>query len=505
MRALIANNKWVYLDQVIGAYDSVLNDHFSAKHPRIQFIDTKQQSWDGWFRKYDRKNSRIARPLLNELIVLCAKHGIPLEVEDLREAPEKVIKDAKEVDPEMLRGITLEPHQLNAIKTICGEEVGMISIPTGGGKTEVAAGIIKHFNMLTVVIADQRIVIEQIKERLELRDVVEGGAGLFYGGETPNGQMVVVGSIQSMTSPPLSLKKKNFNQWKSRVRNAKAFQEIVNKAELLLVDECDKATDKRYRKLFLKHFKGRYRYGFSGTCFDPAKPVEALVLKEHLGSIIFEIDRKYLEGIGRIIPIRPYMIAIGEDGDKGDRMAYDIAEKEHIVENDTYHKAIKKIIDAFPHDRNLVLVDTNNVEILGKALAEKIEDSVFIYGKTSKKKRNEAIEDFKSGKLRCLIGGKILKRGLDIKGGVHNLIICGGGKLHSDFNQKTGRAVRQNDKGFARLFFFLHLNNYYLYRHSKEQLKSIIAMGYKAKVLVNGQTIDGEQLVKSKFRLPKRK
>lgn len=503
MRFIIANNKWVYIDEVLGAQEPLLVDHFSARHPRLRFIDTEQQAWDGWYRKYDQRNSRIARALLNELKGLAAKNKIKFCVEDLRE--EDSAPDPNGVRPDMLHGITMDDHQIKATIKTCKEEVGLISVPTGGGKTEIMAAITLLHKKPTVIIADQRIVIEQIKERLELRDVVDDGIGMFYGGETPDGQTVIVGSIQSLSGPPASLKKKNLQQWKTRNKNAKAFQEIVKCAGILLVDEADKATDKRYRKLFLTYFKGRRKYGFSGTCFDAAKPVAGLILKEHLGSIIFEVSRRELERIGRIIPIRAYMIAVGENGDKQDRTAFDIAEKELIVTNDQYHQGIRKIINSFPNDRNLVLIDTNSVEALGKALEEKIEGSIFIYGKTSKRKRNEALAAFRDDKLKCLIGGKILKRGLDVKGGMHNLIICGGGKLHSDFNQKVGRAVRKNDRGYARLFFFFHLNNYYLYRHSREQLKSLIAMGYNITVMVHGMKVDGEKLVKSRFRLPKKK
>lgn len=503
MKAIIANNKWVYLDQVIGPMEPILIKHFSARHPKLQFIDTEQQGWDGWYRKYDQGNSRIARPLLGEIVALAKRHDWPLEIEDLRDSPKKQV-DISKLTPGFLPGITMEDYQLNAIRAAIAHEVGLVSVPTGGGKTELMAAITKLYGCPTVILADQRVVIKQIKERLELRDVAESGVGLFYGGATPEGQTVVVGSIQSLTSPPLTLKKKSPDKWKVRAKNARAFQEIVKRAELLLVDEADKAVDKRYRQLFLKHYQGRYKYGFSGTCFDPAKPVEALILKEHLGPIIYEISRKEVERVGRIIPIRAYMVAVGEDGDKNDKMAFDIAEKELLVENHNYHEAIKKIVDAFPNDRNMVLVDTNNVEMLGRLLEEKIQGSVFVYGKTSNSKRDEALNAFRDGKLKCLIGGKILKRGLDIKGGVHNLIVCGGGKLKSDFDQKVGRAVRLNDRGYARLFFFLHLDNQYLYRHSKEQLKSVVEMGYEVTVLVDGKRIDGTQFIKSKFRIPKK-
>jgi superfamily II DNA or RNA helicase len=482
--------------------EAVLTDHFSVRHPRIQFIDTSQQSWDGWYRKYDSRRSRIARPLLQELIGLCEKHGFPLEIEDLRADPQPI--DQSLIDSDMVAGITLYDYQVNAIKSASENDCGIVHVPTGGGKTEIMAGIVKMFNTATVIIADQRIVIEQIKERLELRKIVDE-VGLFYGGSRPNGQCVVVGSIQSLMSPPASLRRKNFKQWKKRKENAEKFQAIVKASGLLLVDECDKATDKRYRKLFTKYFNGRYKFGFSGTPFDKDKQVEALILKEHMGSIIYKISRREVEKVGRIIPIRATMVAVGEDGDKRDRTAFDIAQRELIIENDDYHQKILQIVNAFPEDKTLILVDTNNVEDLGKVLESKIKGSVFIYGKTSNKKRHQALDALKSGELKCLIGGKILKRGLDIKGGVHNLIICGGGKLHSDFDQKVGRAVRLNERGWARLFCFFHLDNHYLYKHSKEQLKSIVEMGYGVKVAVHGQTVLGPDLIKARFRLPKKK
>lgn len=503
MQAIIVDNKWVYVDQIIGSIEPLLVKWFSARHPRIQFIDTAQQSWDGWYRKFDIKRSRCALPLLNELKKFSEKYKLPFEIDDRRPKP----RENPHYYNTMLPGITLADYQMEALKTMhpSVNECGIISVVTGGGKTELMAAVTKAYGLPTVIIANQRIVIEQIKERLELRDVVNhsDGVGLFYGGSRPNGQTVVVGSIQSLTSPPLSLKRKNLAQWKKRNKNAKAFQDIVKASKLLLVDECDGSTDKRYRKLFLNYFNGRYKYGFSGTPFDKDKPVEALILKEHLGSVIYKVSRRAVEAAGRIIPINAVMIGIGDKSGRSDRTAYDIAQRELIIENDNYHQQIKKIVDAFPEDRTMILVDTNNVEDLGKALENKIKDSIFIYGKTSTKKRKEALLAFQDGKLKCLIGGKILKRGLDLKGGVHNLIICGGDKLHSDFDQKVGRAVRKNDRGFARLFCFFHLDNYYLYKHSKEQLKSITNMGYDVKVVINNTTMDGIDFINRRFRLPK--
>jgi superfamily II DNA or RNA helicase len=364
------------------------------------------------------------------------------------------------------------------------------------------AAIAKILGCPTVIIAEKRVIIEQIRERLELRDVVPE-VGMFYCGATPDGQLIVVGSIQSLSSPPISMKRKRGGRamYNKRLKRAQQFQAIVKKADLLMVDEADLATSKGYKNLFRYHFNGRRKYGFSATPFEKSKPVDNLVLREHLGSVISKSDRRALEGIGRIIPVVFTMFAFGEDGDRQDKTAFDIAEREIMIDNKKFHQMLLRIVGKFPSERNLILLDTSAIEDFGKHLEDLISDSKFIYGKTSKQQRNEYIKRFEDGKLSCLIGSKIIKRGLDLKGGVDNLIICGGGKQHREQLQKIGRAVRNNERGFARVFSFFFLNNYYLYRHSREQLKAVVGAGYKTNVVFKGKVVDGAELIKSRFRL----
>jgi superfamily II DNA or RNA helicase len=162
---------------------------------------------------------------------------------------------------------------------------------------------------------------------------------------------------------------------------------------------------------------------------------------------------------------------------------------------------VANIPRAFPNDGTLILVDTSVA--LGVILESIIPDSKFIFGSTSKPKRRKVISQFESRELKCLIGSKILKRGLDLKGGCENLVIIGGGAKWSEFDQKVGRAVRLNERGWSRVFSFMFFNNKYLYKHSKENLKAAIDMGYPTKVIVNDRELDGANFIRSQFRIPK--
>ena len=389
--------------------------------------------------------------------------------------------------------------------------------------TEIIAGICKAINCPTVVVADQRIVVEQLKQRLELRDVIDE-VGLFYAGEKPNGQRIVVGTIQSLTIPSNPPKvpsrteadtdktyEKKLERWevsfkgyKTRRKNAKSLQRYIKEAEMLLVDEADKATSDPFKNMFRHWFKGRRRYGFSGTIFDDAKPVERLVIQEHLGSIVATESRQELERIGRIIPVDYYMLAFGLEGSIHDQSAYDIAYDEWLVDNKDFHKLIAGLCKKYQGDGTLALVDR---ERLGYNLEASIRDvglsANFIFGKTPKRQRNERLREFERREFDVLIGGKIINRGLDLDGGCENLIVATGGKLRSDFIQKVGRAVRHNSRGRSRIFDFFFRSNKYLYEHSRLRLKAMIAAGYKTTVIFPGGSIDGAQLVKSRFHIRK--
>lgn len=569
MYAKIMNNNDIILDNLTTPEEDDVVERFSVAVQNTRFIDSSQMGgWNGVYKRYDRTNRRLARPFLGELRALGVDKGIPLVVKDYREPWKYRVASADEIGSDYLPGIVLDDYQINAIKMTCktdsgnGTEIGIFDITTGGGKTEILAGIIKAIPCPTVIIAEQRIIIEQIKKRLELRDVVpesEGGIGLFYAGATPTGQTVIVGSIQSLIIPSkipqapqmtdmlekatlkllgdpslpegdsgrepdscmvdvdedqakeyiqnladklyqkaLARHASALKGFRKRKARAKQFQEIVKCAEMIIVDECDLASSQPYKHLFKNLFRGRRRYGFSGTPFDPAKPVEKMFIQEHLGSVIYQVDRKTIEGKGRIVPVDFYMIVV--DGNPRDGSAFDIAVKEKMIENKYFHGIIRSITEIYPDDGTLVLVERDP---LGEALEKEIQGAEFIHGKTTKRRRGQVLDAFEKRDIRVVIGGKILRRGLDLKGGCENLVIATGGKLWSTFNQQVGRAVRLNKNGRSRVFDFLFLNNKYLYSHSRQRLKAIVDMGYKTKVVFpDGTQIDGAQFIASRFRRP---
>jgi len=512
MLARIFDNKWIYIEQITAQEESTLDKEFSVRHPRQQYLDLSSGFFDGVYHKYNKAHHRLARPLLGELKRVCDKHGMPLMVRDERGPAKHLMPDPATITKDYLHNIILDDHQVEAIQVCCKEEVGTISCKTGGGKTEMMAGIAKAYNCPTVILCDMTVVVDQIKERLELRKAAEE-IGMFYAGKRPNGQQIIVGSFQSLIIPPPPdhLKKdtpesyaKKMAAWKTRRNNAKKLREIIARCELLLVDECDCAVSAQWKNLFWHWFKGRYRFGFSGTPYDKSKPVQAIVLKEHLGSVIFHVGKDRLEEIHRIIPVDYIAIAFGDEGLIKDKSAFDIAVQEHLIGNTQFHSLVAKLVAKCtrgdPTHGVLILVESKP---LGYALELAIAGSKFICGDHSMKDRKEAIKNFESRHVNVLIGGKIVKRGMDLKGGCETLIIATGGKLESDFSQKLGRAVRVNKRGHATIYDFFFLCNHYLYDHSRSRIRAVASMGYDAKIVFKNGVVDVYKFIRSRFRRPK--
>lgn len=496
MQAYITDNKTIELRQVTPEFDKILYDYFAVRHPQYEFINMggAGMDWDGYYRKY--RKHKLSKTFLNELKSFCKSQKVPLSIIDKRK---QVIKPKCEITDDMIYGIKLEDYQVSAIKSAIDNETGLIVMPTGSGKTEVMIGITELFKTNTIIFADMQVTIDAIAERYKLRKI--GDVGAFYSGTYDKDKQITVCSIHSLIPP-----KKHLKSYKTRAKHVDDLKEVCKQAEVILVDEADKATNTQWNNLFRYYFKGSRRYGFTATPWEQTKPVENLQLKENIGTEIYKFtDIKKLEELRRVIPIRSFVITIGEDNLNGikDKMRLNEAEKDFIINNKELHNIIKGLVNNVS-GRFLIIVDTIEIKTIGHKLSDLL-NAPFLYGQTSRKKRNEVKEKFENGEIKTLIGSKIFKRSLDLKGGTENLIIIGGGKQISNYEQILGRAMRVNERGYAAVFSFFHYTNYYLYKHSRIQLKSIVDRGYKVTVKSKIQSTSGEQFIKSRYRFRKNK
>jgi len=525
MKIVLRDNQNIYLEDITTEENNIIFEAFSFEidNKYAQRNTSSYRPWQNRITKYNRSKNLMSRTFLGRLVHFCTTRGLPFHIEDKRPKWQYSHISPDYVDKYFLPGIVLEDYQIDAIKTGINCECGLFSLTTGAGKTEVIAGLCKAIDCPTIILADMTIVVSQLKDRLKLREVASE-IGMFFSGQKPNGENIVVGSIQSLTMPKSPRDRPNrseytddskynaaIKRWESSIsayetrrRNHKMLLEYVRNAEMLIVDECDRSGSISYRDIIRKQYRGRRKYGFSGTVFDESKPIANLNIEENFGYIICNKNRHEIEGKGRIVPIK-YRMLHYSDPEYHFRNKINIEDAINIfmIENPKYHAMMAAILKCHAGERNMILVDRIK---LGHNLNEFMQKiglkSAFICGETPKKEIEKILDDFQQEKLDVMIGGKVVNRGLDIKGGIDNLIMATTGKMKSDFTQKIGRAVRVNKRGFSYVYGILMRCNHYLFEHSKSSLETIVDLKYESEVNFGYTVITGEELIARRFLPP---
>jgi len=79
------------------------------------------------------------------------------------------------------------------------------------------------------------------------------------------------------------------------------------------------------------------------------------------------------------------------------------------------------------------------------------------------------MEDFKKGKIKCLIGTSVIGEGVDLPN-ANVLIMAGGGKARSQVMQNIGRVLRIcKGKTFAKIYDFEDRGSEWLSDHSAQR------------------------------------
>ena len=118
------------------------------------------------------------------------------------------------------------------------------------------------------------------------------------------------------------------------------------------------------------------------------------------------------------------------------QVAWQVCVEQGIVGNRMRNEAA--IAAAINNVPTLVLV--NQVEH-GQLLATRIQGAVPCYSAMGAAARRKTLEDFKSGKLRCLIATQLADEGMDLPN-AEVLVLVSAGKSNARTEQRTGRVLR---------------------------------------------------------------
>ena len=320
----------------------------------------------------------------------------------------------------------LRDYQQECVDIINRTESGryLIVMATGLGKTVTMAGIERTGR--TLILSHRDELVHQPQKYFDCP------FGIEKADEVSDGEEIVSASIQTM----------------SKSKRLEKFS--PDTFDTIIIDEAHHAAAPTYKKV-LSYFSPRRILGFTAT----PRRGDKVRLDDVFDDIIF--NRDILWGIenGFLCNIRAIRITTDADISSVPIVAGDFQESllsSAIMDSDMIEKTAAAYMQhCRPHDRQTIIyclnikISTLVLETIRTALPKESEDTIqMITGKTANDERRDILEDYKMGKVKCLVNCMVLTEGFDAPE-TSAIIVMRPTCNDSLYQQIVGRGLRISD------------------------------------------------------------
>lgn len=321
-------------------------------------------------------------------------------------------------------------EQLEAVQKALELGRGIITMPTGTGKSLVIALICAEGSCRTLIVVPT----------LELKTQLQETISKFF--IDP-----INITIENIDSPKL---------------------QKIGDYDTLIIDEAHHVAAKTYQKLNKRCWNGiSRRFFFTATPFRN-NTEETLLFEGIAGQVIYSLSYPQAVKKGYIVPVEAYYYNVEKTAPEG--YTYAQVYKELVSTKLPRNELIVSIItQLWSRDKFcLCLVK----EIAHGNILSQMSGIPFANG--ADEDSRQWIKTFNEGRLKCLIGTTgILSEGVDTKP-TEYVIVAGLGKAKSNLMQMIGRAVRRyEDKESAKIILFKDKSHKWTLKHFNEQCKII--------------------------------
>lgn len=362
----------------------------------------------------------------------------------------------------ILPGITLYDYQLSTIVKSLIKLRGVVSSPTGSGKTEILAALCKLLTDLgkrILIVVNKKALMTQTVKRFRSYGLDAGSVG---DNTKDVDHSIVVGISNSL--------------YNAIAKKDKAVFPVIRDFDVLLLDECHHSPCETWSIIGINS-NASIKIGVSATPFsDLNNPdLNDLVLMGLTGDIICDIPIRYLYEHGYLVKPYIYFHNINKPNlwmSKNSQWTY--VYKKAVTDNDYRNTEIVRLAEElFNHDRK-VLIMTRQVQH-GELLLEKLKaknlSCAFYHGTGTdgdedvEAKLSHAFDNGKNNIVIATTG--IGAEGVDIPV-IDAMINAAGGASRKIAIQMLGRSLRlYKGKKNAVFIDFFDLTHFYLKNHSR--------------------------------------
>jgi superfamily II DNA or RNA helicase len=358
---------------------------------------------------------------------------------------------------------------------------GVLQMPTGGGKTLLAAHLIQaidrpaFFFVHTRDLLHQTIAVFERELGLEVGVLGDGRAEL---------RPLTVATIQTAyravedLPPPRLPRRKTTDEddepppeppLELDEATRHEVMQALAAAPLVIFDECHHLPADSFYGIAMQAGAARWRFGLSATPWRDDR--QDMLLEAALGPAVSVTNFSDLIRLGHLVPPRirlasprPPRIAGGAR-----RVAYAQIYSAAIVENQERNRAIATQARDWAAEGLSVLILVAQTAH-GRKLQKLLPEAQFMHGALDSRFRRQALAELERKLHPILIATTLADEGLDVPT-LNAVILAGGGKSASRIYQRIGRALRPAEgKSEARILDFVD-DMPYLRDHSEARIE----------------------------------
>lgn len=393
------------------------------KYKNNPFLRKKWEKWNGnvcLFEKhanYYIVNGGLLFSFLRALVLF----NIDYEIKMLKTMPH-IAKSIK------FEGrIKLFDYQKKIVEQIIENDgVGLISAPTGSGKTIIGTELTAIYNTQTIIIADRKNIIEQWVRTFTRKRK----SNLFF----KRIKSVYVGYVEE--EPRIlvctSLFLSRYYSKSKTIHNDVSY--IVHNCDLLIYDEVHRAGSKS-GIVILDHCQARYRIGLSGTLLKRTDGRD-LEYVSRIGQPIACINSDELLEKEKTVPIDVYFKPVRRIGSR--KMNYKEMYENAIIKNRHRNdKILDAILDFVNKNMKFIVFVDKIIHAQELSMISGID-----YTDAKDKDQSKKFSDLENGEIFGIICTyELAGLGYDLPS-LDGLIFAGAGKSAVRFIQAKGRLTR---------------------------------------------------------------